>query len=535
MSEAIFPRTGRGDGDWRSGPLGRVVSVSGGQAVILLDAGPEAPAPDRPPGIGSLIAVGGAGAIVLAQVSALSTPMPSPNGEESELKLVEVDLVGELPRDEDGAPGAFRRGVSVHPALGDPAHAVTRAELARAHAGDGHDAIRIGTLGQDPSIPAMVRLDGLLGRPFAIFGESDTDRSGAVAVIAQRLIDMAPGARVVLLDRRGAYAGCFGERAETVTARTLSLPFWLLDADELAAIAGANHADRDILRALLPTARRRHAAAAGMDLAAHEIGADTPVPYRIDDLIGAIDETGNGDAPAPSRLGARLEAVASDPRLAFMFADAAAEDTEADCLGRLFRMPADGRPVSIVALDGLPGAVGDVVVAALARLALALGRWSDVPLLLVCEEAHRYVPGDAASGFAPAGRAIARIAAEGAGHGVSLGLVSRRPGALDPAVLSQCGTVFALRLAGQPDRDTLRAGVADASGGLFGLVSTLRDGEAVALGDGIGLPARIRFDPLGESAPQNPGDAPAKRWTQPPAGDASIPAILRRWRGQDRR
>ena len=85
--------------------------------------------------------------------------------------------------------------------------------------------------------------------------------------------------------------------------------------------------------------------------------------------------------------------------------------------------------------------------------------WSDgaVPLLFVCEEAHRYASNDQSVGFGPTRRALARIAREGRKYGVSLGLVSQRPTELDPTILSQCATLFAMRMSNDRDQALLRS------------------------------------------------------------------------------
>ena len=130
----------------------------------------------------------------------------------------------------------------------------------------------------------------------------------------------------------------------------------------------------------------------------------------------------------------RIETVRNDPRYAFMFDNAnVGGDTMGETLRQLFRLPPNGKPMTIMQLAGFPAEVVDSVVSVLCRMAFDFGMWSDgaFPLLFVCEEAHRYAPADRTIGFGPTRKAISRIAKEGRKYGVFLGLVTQRPAELD--------------------------------------------------------------------------------------------------------
>ena len=146
-----------------------------------------------------------------------------------------------------------------------------------------------------------------------------------------------------------------------------------------------------------------------------------------------------------------------------------------ELLSQLFRIPVDDRPISIIELGGLPTEVVQVVVSVVARLAFEFGLWSHgaAPIALVCEDAHRYAPANNESGFGPTRRALIRIAKEGRKCGVSLWVASQRPTELDPTILSQCNTIFAMRLANQADQEALRAAVPDASTSLLSCLPSL--------------------------------------------------------------
>ena len=172
----------------------------------------------------------------------------------------------------------------------------------------------------------------------------------------------------------------------------------------------------------------------------------------------------------------------NDPRYAFMFDNAnVGGDTMAEVLSQLFRMPANGKPMTIMQLAGFPSEVVDAVMSVLCRMAFDFGLWSDgaIQLLFVCEEAHRYASVDRNIGFGPTRRAISRIAKEGRKYGVFLGLVTQRPAELDPTIISQCSTLFAMRLSNDRDQALVRSAVSDAAASLLAFLPSLGDARGV--------------------------------------------------------
>ena len=218
-----------------------------------------------------------------------------------------------------------------------------------------------------------------------------------------------------------------------------------------------------------------------------------------------------------------------------MFGSLTVQDNMAAVLARLFRIPVNGKPIAILELGGLPSEIINVVVSVLARLAFDFGVWSagKVPITFVCEEAHRYVPNDKTSGFEPTKRAISRIAKEGRKYGVSLCIVSQRPAELDPTILSQCNTIFAMRLTNERDQDILRAGISDAAASLLEFMSTMGAGEAITFGEGVALPTRIKFDLLpADELPRSNTASFTKNWAKDLPDDKFMQEVVSRWRAQ---
>ena len=228
------------------------------------------------------------------------------------------------------------------------------------------------------------------------------------------------------------------------------------------------------------------------------------MPYRIEDLITVIDDRmgkleNRSRATIYNKLLQRIKTFRNHPRYGFMFENATVGgDTMAEVVSHLFRLPTNGKPMTIMQLAGFPAEVVDSVVSVLSRMAFDFGLWSDgaSPLLFVCEEAHRYAPADNKIGFGPTRRALSRIAKEGRKYGVFLGLVTQRPAEIDPNIISQCSTLFVMRLSNDRDQALIRSAVSDAGASMLTFVPSLGTGEVFAFGAGVPLPTRMKFREL---------------------------------------
>jgi DNA helicase HerA-like ATPase len=173
-------------------------------------------------------------------------------------------------------------------------------------------------------------------------------------------------------------------------------------------------------------------------------------------------------------------------------------------------------------------------VSVLCRMAFDFGLWSDgvSPLLFVCEEAHRYASADRNIGFGPTRKAVSRIAKEGRKYGVYLGLVTQRPAELDATIISQCNTLFAMRLANDRDQALLRSAVSDAAANLLSFVPSLGTREVLAFGEGVALPTRLRFKevPL-HQLPRSEATIGTVSSVASGHDMHFVSAVLERWRG----
>jgi DNA helicase HerA-like ATPase len=530
--------------------IGRIVSVNGSKAIVLLDGGNDvrARANKDGPDMGTLIAIDTSNALVLAIVSALSVPVPSQREGDGEVWIAEIGLVGELTKAADGSRAKFNRGVTNYPALGDRARLASKAELECAFCGDTAEMVRIGCIRQDSSIPAMVRVDELLGKHFAILGTTGTGKSCTTALILRSILEKNPAAHIVLLDPHNEYATAFTESGEVVSPRNMHLPYWLLTFEEIVEVLvgdGERKTETDILQDLIPVAKSRYAASRSGENSkprraseGSRYTVDTPVPYRISELVALIDDRmgkleNKRDLTPYRNLKQRIETVSKDGRYAFMFGALTVYDSMTQVLGRIFRVPVNNKPITILELTGIPSEIVNVVVSVLCRLTFDFALWSEgqVPVTLVCEEAHRYVPANSALGFEPCKRAIAKIAKEGRKYGASLCIVTQRPAEIDPTILSQCNTVFALRMSNDRDQEIVRSAVADTGAGLLEFLPSLGQREAIAFGDGMSLPVRIKFDELPQHAlPRSSTARFTERWQKSLGDDGFLEQIVERWR-----
>jgi uncharacterized protein len=534
-------------------PFGNVLSVQGSQASVgLLASGIEA-TDDRCVTVGKFLRIERDKSLLIGMVTEVSLEASTVAREQGFLATARLDMMGEIREDAAGVP-QFQRGVTSYPAIGDPAALLTSRELRLVYDMSGSDSIDIGHLQQDATIDARINVDDMLTKHFAVLGATGVGKSSGVALILQKILDARPNLRIFLLDGHNEYARCFGDRAQVLNPRNLKLPFWLFNFEETVDVffAGRPGVEEEVvvLAELIPVAKSnytqyRSPAADRLAVKRHDpkvtgYTADTPVPYRLADLVGLIDERMGKLENRSSRLTyhkliTRIETVRNDPRYTFMFDNAnVGGDTMGDTLRQLFRLPANGKPMTIMQLAGFPAEVVDSVVSVLGRMAFEFGLWSDgaVPLLFVCEEAHRYAAADRSIGFGPTRKALSRIAKEGRKYGVFLGLVTQRPAELDATIISQCSTLFAMRMANERDQNLVRSAVSDAAANLLAFVPSLGTREVLAFGEGVALPTRLKFKQLApEFIPQSEAVTNARMETGRDEDGDFIDEVIERWRG----
>ncbi|BAR61078.1 hypothetical protein NK6_7927 [Bradyrhizobium diazoefficiens] len=525
-----------------------MISVRGSLARVGLLAASQMPISEVRATVGRFVSIRCASSVIVAMITEVSCENLS--SADNYIAIASVDLLGEILNAADKAK--FQRGVTNYPTIGDAVDLITSQELRTIYAPTGSDQINVGFLQQDRSVIAYVDVEEMLSKHFAVLGSTGVGKSTGVSLLLNEILKARPNLRIFLLDVHNEYGRCFGDRALVLNPRNLKLPFWLFNFEEIVDVLFGGRAgvpeELDILAEVIPLAKGVYTQYQNADriglkrIDPKQIGytVDTPVPYRLVDLMSLIDERMGKLENRSSRiiyhkLISRIEAVRNDPRYAFMFDNAnVGGDTMAEVISHLFRLPANGKPMTVMQLAGFPAEVIDSVVSVLCRMAFDFGLWSDgvSPLLFVCEEAHRYASADRNVGFGPTRKAVSRIAKEGRKYGVYLGLITQRPAELDATIISQCNTLFTMRLANERDQALLRAAVSDAAANLLSFVPSLGTREVLAFGEGVALPTRLRFK-----------EVPPHQLPRGEATISSVPsvtsghdmhfvsAVLERWRG----
>lgn len=524
--------------------LGHVVRCDGARATISAFADGEEGFVTGHWSVGKMISINLGSTRTVGLVYAISKSDLAWNDSGQNPIEVNIELVGEV-RDsaEPGARPVFDRGITIYPHIGAIAHRIRSRDLEAVYDLAGRRAITVGALSQDEAISAHIAIDDTLSRHFAVVGTTGVGKSTAVSLLLRKAIASRPDLRVLILDPHNEFAASLQDRCVKVDASTLDLPFWMFKLEELAEVIFRGRVappeEIDLLRDLIPVAKNlyRNSGSIGyMRRGADTMTADTPVPYRIADLVKQIDERmglleSKAERPTLKSLRIRIESAAADPRYRFMFNSRLIEDTIHETIGNIFRVPHHGRPVTCFEMAGLPSEVVNSVCSVLARLAFDLALWSEgkLRLLLLCEEAHRYMPADPRLGFEPTRHALSRIAKEGRKYGCYLGVVTQRPGELDPTILSQCSTFFAMRLSNEQDQAIIRSAIADSSASSLAFLSSMGQREAIAFGEGVATTMRLKFEKIDRSL--IPGAA--KHAMETPSGesrDVDLAGIVERLR-----
>lgn len=493
--------------------LGRVVACNGARATIAAVAENGETSLAELWSVGRLISIAVGNNRVVALVYSMQTASAEWGEETDNTFRIEVELMGEVHRGPDGRE-EFSAGISQYPYLGAIAHRIRASDLASIYDSGRSDSCIIGKLTQDESLDATIHVPSMLAKHFAIVGTTGVGKSTAVTLLLNKALIADPKLRILILDPHNEFAAAFPELAVVIDTDTLDLPFWFFRLEEFAEVIfrgrPAPPDELDMLRDLIPEAKRafRGGGESGVIRRQTEkssITADTPVPYRVADLLALIDDRigrleGRSDKPHLRALKVKIVSAINDPRYHFMFSSNTISDTIQDTIAKVFRIPGDGRPIATFQLAGIPSEVVNSVASVLCRMAFEIGLWSNggIHMLVVCEEAHRYVPADPTLGFLPTRQAIARIAKEGRKYGVSLGIITQRPGELDATILSQCSTVFAMRLANDRDQEIIRSAIPNSSTSTTSFISSIGNGEAIAFGEAVAVPMRMRFSRIAE-------------------------------------
>lgn len=459
------------------------------------------------------------------------------------------------------ADGQFERGVARYPTTGAEVHAIGSNEVAKMFDRFQSKGLSVGTLPSHPSLNVCLDPTSLFGRHAAVLGQTGSGKSWTVTSLVQRTVEVMPKAHIIILDLHGEYCWTRGHErrfafdeavVRHVDARELELPYWLMTYAELCDLLidqtdYSAHNQTAVFREELNVLRN----AEGKRLGLERTTLDTPIHFDLLALRNAVEQR-NGLVPSGStgkpikgpltgsfdNFLMRLDSKLNDNRYDFLLKPKSRNNSASlqDLLRDFVGLGTPKAQITIIDLSSVPFDVRPTVAAQIGRLAFEFNYWNaqyrEFPILLVCEEAHVYIPRAAESQFAGSRKSMERIAKEGRKYGVGLMVVSQRPHEVSETVLAQCGTFICLRITNPDDQSYVRRLVPESEGDLISVLAGLGRGEALVLGEAVPLPTRVQFnrpDPTPNSDDVDFYD----KWKDGP-DDLDVDEIVKRWRSQER-
>ena len=386
------------------------------------------------------------------------------------------------------------------------------------------------TLSTDKDITVPVDGDKFFNKHIAIVGSTGSGKSHSVAKIVQNALKAKNGkyqgmnnSHIVIFDIHSEYKTAF-PNAKFIDIDNLRLPYWLLNSDELQELfidtEANDHNQRNIFKEAIVKSRKEHFS--GAEEKKEKLHFDSPVFFEINDVLNFAKEKNEemveglrgGPKAGPlngklSNFVSRLENKINDRRLEFLLGDKSKNISFEDTLKQLIGYTENTSNVTIIDLSGVPFEVLSITVSLISRILFEFGYYykrlrvfknpeeevnNDIPLLLVYEEAHKYVPNNDLAKYRASKESIERIAKEGRKYGVSLLLASQRPSEISETIFSQCNNFLALRLTNPTDQNYVKRLLPDTLGNIVDKIPTLKAGECLLIGDAVVLPSIVQVD-----------------------------------------
>jgi hypothetical protein len=487
----------------------------------------------------------------------------------------------------------FERGVTQYPTTGDKVHLVTINDLDIIYGGyQDSNSITVGNISVSESLDAKIDLDKLISRHCAIVGSTGSGKSNSVAVLLEAIAKREfPSSRILVIDPHGEYNDALSKYSRVIEINPkeemnkLFIPFWALPFNELMKIFSGNLTDtnREYIREKVVDAKILSAEENKLNVSKESITADSPIPFSIKRLWFELDDTermtfekdrmtvsaklseGNIDnltsnEYTPAGLGSSppflnqkakgllgfLDSMRNklkDSSYGFLFTPGALTPDsngkiEKDIDSLFFNWLGNSLPITILDLSGIPSEIMSSISGTLLKIIYDGLFWGvntkvggkNQPLLIVLEEAHSYLKAGEQS---ISSRTVQMIAKEGRKYGVGLLLVTQRPSELDETVLSQCGTMIALRMNNSKDRGHIRSAVQDELQSMVDLLPNLRTGEALISGEAVKIPSRVKFYKIA-NAPKSSDPKASEKWIETiDDTENEYKKLLKTWRNKN--
>lgn len=426
------------------------------------------------------------------------------NKANEEIKLVELSVVGSI-----DDVGGFSRGVEQLPTISCDVYLLNGEQVNRIMGVDSGNKkfFKVGTRSIRGAGDVYIDLDKMLGRHTAILGTTGSGKSSTVSTILQSILRDYPYPRVLVFDIHNEYTHAFEqepwtEKVNSIKWEDFSLPYWFFDLEEFISIyyPSAGSTQKMILKTFIEDLKKAQVPEEERE----KISVDSPVYFNINDLIAKIKDREEQETTASkkdpwNKLLLKINSINEDSRYSFLRKDLNERISLAAYFDKLLGIiETNPTYISILDLSGLPAEVRSVCVGILSRLCFDFRYWDmdpeNLPLALVLEEAHSYIPEESSSDYALCLQRIEKVAKEGRKYGLSLIVVTQRPSNVSPTVLSQCGTFIVLRLTSDLDQNKVKRILPDTIGNQSNIFPSLRDREALVTGDAVQLPGKVLFD-----------------------------------------
>jgi DNA helicase HerA-like ATPase len=528
---------------------------------------------------------------IIAETSESSSFASNGTDLKADRRLLKVELVGETIGD------TFERGISQYPSINDEAHLVVEADLKKIYGDNVNGQMVIGTLSSSDSIKVSIDLDKLVTRHSAILGSTGSGKSTSVASLLRSIVTNEqgdtsyPSSRIVLIDIHGEYSSALGDIASVFSIlprekqNALFIPYWCVSPDSLIDFLCGNigEANRSLILDRIVEDKQEYVRVNDIkDIDVERITAYTPLPFRLKKIwyelmvydnanwedkektIPAFSEKGSAEKlvspkfkpPGPSsnpphkgeggKIKKQLDLMRSrllDNQYGFFLSPGNLEPDsnlklEKDLPALIQGWIGHDKPITILDLSGMPSSRLDLLLGSILDILFESALWGrnlkagmkERPLLLVLEEAHRYLSGDSA-GLAKG--MVQKIVKEGRKFGVGAMLVSQRPSEIDETILSQCGTLFALRINNAADRNRVKSAMSEGMSGIVDSLPVLRTGEAVVAGEAAKMPMRCRFKlPREGNFPDSRDPKVSENWAKAIENE-NYDELVTAWRNQD--
>jgi len=376
---------------------------------------------------------------------------------------------------------------------------------------------------ENAKIEVPINGNRFFNKHIAVIGATGSGKSHTIAKILQNAVATKNGeyslnnSHIIIFDIHAEYKSAFPE-ANLIGVKELILPYWLLTSEELVDLfidtEANDHNQRNVFKEAVINSRKKHFK--GTQIEKDKIHFDSSLFFDIKEVLKhAIDKNeemvqGERGLKQGSLYGkltnfiSRLENKLNDKRFEFFLGENCKKITFEETLRQFtsygFRTNKLAN-VTILDLSGIPFEVLSVTVSLISRIMFEFGYFYkkykedvDVPILLVYEEAHKYVPQSDMAKYRASKESIERIAKEGRKYGISILVASQRPSEVSVTIFAQCNNFIAMRLTNPDDQSFIKKLLPDTLGGLTNNLPVLRTGEAIIIGDAIEIPSIVQID-----------------------------------------